>query len=116
MNHPDATRPGPDLADDPGVMAFDAYCADIGYRNVRGEVIPSWIELGEPVRSAWRAAAAKTAADFPAIAGPEDVARTLYWFAERIESGDLDVNAEQASKIARGAARVTAMMVEHGPH
>lgn len=37
--------------------AFGAYLESTGGLNVRGEQVPPWDELGEPVQEAWRAAA-----------------------------------------------------------
>jgi hypothetical protein len=37
--------------------AFEAYCESTGGLNVRGEEVPPWDGLGEPVQEAWRAAA-----------------------------------------------------------
>jgi hypothetical protein len=47
---------GPD-APEPARTAFAAYCESTGGLNVRGEQVPPWEELGEPVQEAWRAAA-----------------------------------------------------------
>lgn len=43
--------------------AFIAYCNTVGWVNHAGNKIPSWPELGQPIRDGWKAAAAKVRND-----------------------------------------------------
>jgi len=43
--------------------AFTAYCNTVGWVNHAGNRIPSWPDLGQPIRDGWKAAAAKVRDD-----------------------------------------------------
>ncbi|MER8030750.1 hypothetical protein ABTZ78_17525 [Streptomyces bauhiniae] len=38
-------------------IAYEAYGETTGHKNVRGEELPAWQELGETVQTAWTASA-----------------------------------------------------------
>lgn len=47
---------------EPGKIAFDAYCAQVGGKTYQGSDIPDWADLGDTVRAGWRAAASAVVA------------------------------------------------------
>lgn len=40
-----------------GREAYDAYGESVGWKNVRGEAMPTWDELPQKIRLAWMSAA-----------------------------------------------------------
>jgi len=40
-----------------GKIAYEAYCAERGYKSVRGEPLPHFYEQSEPLQEAWEKAA-----------------------------------------------------------
>ncbi|MEV0016717.1 hypothetical protein [Streptomyces tendae] len=52
------------MANDPTALACTAYAAygeSTGNRNFRGDPMPRWEDLGEPIQTAWVAAATAVA-------------------------------------------------------
>jgi hypothetical protein len=48
---------GPDTEEELVRRVYDSYGGRVGYRNYRGDAMPSFDDLGTPIQDAWRTAA-----------------------------------------------------------
>ncbi len=61
--------------------AYRAYAASTGNKNFRGDPMPAWDDLPQPIRTAWEAAVRQAVSCVEVTAGgkPEDEQRWAGW-------------------------------------
>lgn len=76
-----------------GEIAYNAYCARVGWKSVRGERLPTFVTQKPEVASAW-IAAAKAVADEYVYAWETREVEKLRSEVDRLEDENFDLRSE----------------------